>query len=181
MIKYAKILDSDKGLCSVALGDNTAKYIEMGYTLSDVEQSDVDNNWYLVEKCPHKTDVQKLQEAKDEKYQEALLGAKDFIENEASYQFDDNNHIEATDGNIGKMTAYALGFQTGTIEVVYWTSKEDNVLTLGAQDVLRILTGLGEIQGNIWNVQFVAYKNAIGNALTVGEVEAITINYRGDE
>lgn len=118
-----------------------------------------------------------LLEAKEAKYNEALTGAKDFIENEASYQFDENNSIEATDGNIGKMTAYALGFQTGTIEVVYWTSKEDNVLALNAEDVLRILTGLGEIQGNVWNVQFVAYKTAIENAQTAEEVEAIEIDY----
>lgn len=119
----------------------------------------------------------KLQEAKEAKYQEALIGAKEYIENEAVFQFDENNSIEATDGNIGKMTAYALGFQTGTIEVVYWTSKEDNVLALNAEDVLRILTGLGEIQSAIWNLQFVAYKTAIEDASTVEQVEAIVIDY----
>ncbi len=65
MIKYAKILDSEKGLCSVALGDNTKKYIEMGYTLLEVEQSDIDNNWYLKEKCPHKSEEEKEQEEKE--------------------------------------------------------------------------------------------------------------------
>lgn len=179
MIKYAKVIDDEKGLCYVALGTNTDKYIEMGYTLLDVDLSDIDDNWYLASKCPHKSEEEKLKEAKDAKYQEALIGAKDFIENKAVYQFDDNNSIEATDGNIGKMTAYALGFQTGTIEHVYWTSKEDNVLELDAQDVLRILTGLGEIQSNVWNIQFVAYKNAIENALTVQDVESIVIDYEG--
>lgn len=179
MIKYAKIIDNVTGICNVALGTNEAAYIDMGFTLQDVEQSDVDNNWYLSEKCPHKSEEEKLKEAKDAKYQEALIGAKDFIDSKAVYQFDENNSIEATDGNIGKMTAYALGFQTGTIEHVYWTSKEDNVLELDAQDVLRILTGLGEIQSNVWNIQFVAYKNAIENALTIQDVEAIVIDYEG--
>lgn len=122
-----------------------------------------------------------LQQAKEAKYNEALTGAKDFINNEASYQFDENNSIEATDGNIGKMTAYALGFQTSTISKVYWTSKEDNVLELTAEDVLRILTGLGEIQGNIWNIRFVAYKNAIEQAQTVEEVNNIIIDYSEEQ
>lgn len=118
-----------------------------------------------------------LQEAKQNKYFEALEGAKYYIDSVAVYQFDENNSIEATDGNIGKMTAYALAFQTGTVEVVYWTSKEDNVLELNANDVLNILTGLGEAQAVVWNVKFVTYKNAINEAQTVEEVNAIVIDY----
>lgn len=123
------------------------------------------------------TDTELLQSVKDAKYSEALTGAKDFIDNGAVFQFDENNSIEATDGNIGKMTAYALGFQTGTIEAVAWTSKEDNVLILNANDVLRILTGLGEIQSDVWNVQFVNYKNQIEQAATLQDVERIVIHY----
>ena len=75
------------------------------------------------------------------------------------------------------MTAYALAFQTGTVTEVQWTSKEDNVLVLNAEDILNILTGLGNIQSDIWNVQFVNYKNAIEEAETIEEVEAIEVHY----
>ena len=75
------------------------------------------------------------------------------------------------------MTAYALAFQTGTVSEVCWTSKEDNVLVLSANDVLNILTGLGEAQAVVWNVKFVAYKNAINEAQTVEEVNSIVIDY----
>ena len=119
----------------------------------------------------------RLNEAKENKYNEALSKAKQFIDNGAVYQFDENNSIEATDGNIGKMTAYALAFQTGTVDKVYWTSKEDNVLELNANDILTILTGLGEIQSEIWNIKFVSYKTAIEQAATVEEVENIVIDY----
>lgn len=118
-----------------------------------------------------------LNDAKNKKYQEALTKAKLFIDNGAVYQYDENNSIEATDGNIGKMTAYALAFQTGTVEKVYWTSKEDNVLELDAEDILTILTGLGTIQSNVWNVKFVSYKTAIEQSATVDEVENIVIDY----
>ena len=177
MLKYCQILNNETGRVAIATGTNTAYYQSIGMVERDVEQSDVDYDWYLKEKCPHKSEEQKLQEAKEAKYNEALQGAKDFIDNEAAYQFDENNHIEATDGNIGKMTAYALGFQTGTIQQVAWTSKEDNVLILNAEDVLRILTGLGEIQSDVWNRQFVNYKTRIDNAQTVEAVNKIEVIY----
>lgn len=133
----------------------------------------------LKPKTPEPTPAEKLKKAKEQKYFEALDGAKFYIENEAVFQFDEDNSIEATDGNIGKMTAFALAFQSGTVDVVQWTSKEDNVLLLNAEDILNILTGLGEIQSEIWNVKFIAYKNRIENASSVEAVEAIKINYGG--
>ena len=181
MIKYAKVLNEETGLCEIGVGTNTDFYISIGMTQQDVEQSDVDNCWYLTEKCPHKPDAQKLQEAKEAKYQEALQGAKDYLENDAAFQFDELNSIETSSENIGKMTAYALDFLTGTTEPKNWTSKEDNVLSLSAEDVSTILRGIETIQTEVWTVKFVAYKNAIGQASTVEEVEAITINYEEGE
>jgi len=180
MIKYAKIINEETGLCSVGTGSNIDFYKLMGMVELDVEQSDVDNNWYLKEKCPHKSEEEKLREAKEAKYTEALQGAKDYIDNEAVYQYDENNSIEATDGNIGKMTANAFGLAQGAIESVTWTSKEDNVLILNAEDVARILLGLGVVQAEIWNIKFVAYKNEIETASTIEEVEAIVIDYKED-
>lgn len=118
-----------------------------------------------------------LERAKEFKLSEALSKAKAFIENDACFRFDENNTIEATDGNIGKLTAYALGFQSGQFEEVVWTSKEDNVLTLNQEDLLTILTGLGAVQSNVWNVQYIAYKNLIEQAETVEDVNNIEITY----
>lgn len=150
-------------------------------TAAQAEKIIEDNLFYIVQngvliENPN-YEEQKIAELKAQKYDEALTGAKDFIDNEAVYRFDENNTIEATDGNIGKLTAYALGFTTGTIEVVYWTSKEDNVLELNQEDLLNVLTGLGAIQSDVWNVQFIAYKQAIDEAQTIEEVEEIEINY----
>ena len=121
-----------------------------------------------------------LEEVKAYKYTDALTKANSFIKNEAYFRFDEYNTIEATDGKIGKMTAYALGFNAGIFESVSWTSKEDNVLTLDVNDVMRILTGLGSVQANIWNVQYIAYKTAIENALTVEDVQNILIEYTNE-
>ena len=64
MIKYAKIINQETGLCEVGLGTNIEFYQSIGMTPMDVNQSDIDNNWYLSELCPMKTDEQKeLEEA----------------------------------------------------------------------------------------------------------------------
>lgn len=62
MYKYAIIKDTAKGLCTVGDGSNEKFYKSIGMKLLDVQQSDVDGLWYLIDKCPMKTDEQKAQE-----------------------------------------------------------------------------------------------------------------------
>lgn len=62
MLKYAKIINIDTGLCSVGLGSNEKYFKSIGMELLDVEQSDTDLQWYLSEKCPIKTEKQKKAE-----------------------------------------------------------------------------------------------------------------------
>jgi hypothetical protein len=59
MIKYAKVIDNDLGLCEVGLGTNSEFYKSIGMTELDVEISEKDNQWYLSEKCPHYTPEEK--------------------------------------------------------------------------------------------------------------------------
>lgn len=66
MKKYANIINEETGLCAVAIGTDTQAYIDMGMKLLDVEQSDIDNNWYLKEKCKHKTEEEKAKEREQE-------------------------------------------------------------------------------------------------------------------
>lgn len=61
MIRYARIVE-DNGRCEVADGTNIDFYISIGMKELNVEQSDVDNMWYLAEKCPHKSEQEKARE-----------------------------------------------------------------------------------------------------------------------
>lgn len=65
MIKYAKLINKETGLCEVGLGTNADFYKSIGMIQIDVKQSDIDNNWYLTEKCPTKTEEQKQQEEQE--------------------------------------------------------------------------------------------------------------------
>ena len=65
MIKYAKLINKETGLCEVGLGTNAEFYSSIGMTPLDVAQSDIDGAWYLASMCPMKTDEQKEQEEKE--------------------------------------------------------------------------------------------------------------------
>ncbi len=208
MIKYASVINEETGLCEVAVGTNTKFYESIGMKKLDVQQSDVDGNWYLNEKCPMKSEDEKLQEAKAKKYNEANAGARTYLESgNALFEFvrhaeghselvsesenpatlkqvqGDNAksfHIEATDGNIAKLSAYALSFITGVMQptdTVYWNTKEDETITLNQDELAQVLTGLGQVQALVWTVQFPAYVAMIESAKTPEEVNAIVIDY----
>lgn len=126
-------------------------------------------------------EAQQLEEAKQTKYTEANTGAKAYLESgSALYELTPTQHIEATDGNIGKLTAYALAFITGQLavdEVVYWNTKEDETITLTQEQLTRALAGLGAVQAQVWNEKFPAYKAQIEACTTADEVNAIVIDY----
>ena len=65
MIRYAKIINEQTGLCEVGIGTNAKFYQSIGMTELDIQQSDIDNSWYLAEKCPMKTDEQKEKEERE--------------------------------------------------------------------------------------------------------------------
>lgn len=64
MILYAKIQDEETGLCLVGTGTDNAFYRSIGMQPLEVQQSDVDGFWYLIDKCPMKTDEEKELEEK---------------------------------------------------------------------------------------------------------------------
>lgn len=181
MKKYAKVINEQTGLCEVGIGTDNAFYRSIGMTQKDVECSDIDGCWYLKDKCPMKTDAQKLQEAKDAKYKEANTGAKAYLESgDALYELSQTEHIEATDGNIGKLGAYALGFITGLYkseDVVWWNTKEDETISLNQSELTQVIAGLGQVQAEVWNIKFPAYKAKIEACTKAEEVISIVIDY----
>lgn len=60
-----RILNNETGLCQVGLGTNVQLYKSLGMIELDVEQSEIDGNYYLKSKCPHKTEEELKQERED--------------------------------------------------------------------------------------------------------------------
>ena len=125
-----------------------------------------------------KTDEEKLNEAKIYKYNEINNGARIYLESgNALFEVAEGKHIEATDGNIAKLSAYALSFMTGVQSEVYWNTKEDETIALTQEQLTQALMGLGEVQATVWNVKFPYYLKQLENAQTVEEVKAINVDY----
>ena len=84
MLKYSVIIDNKTKKCAVGLGSDTDTYTKLGYTLQDVEQSDMDGNWYLVGYAPMKTAEQKAQERQKEFNKEFFLTSLGYIRRKVS-------------------------------------------------------------------------------------------------
>ena len=121
---------------------------------------------------------EQLNIAKTDKYNEINNGARTYLESgEALYEIEEGKHIEATDGNIAKLSAYALSFMTDVQSEVYWNTKEDETIALNQEQLTQALMGLGEVQATVWNVKFPYYLKQLENATTVEEVKAINVDY----
>lgn len=70
MERYAIVIKEETGLCCVGTGTNHDYYKSIGMKKRDVTLSELDGQWYLTEKCPHKSEEQKAQEAKEKKIEE---------------------------------------------------------------------------------------------------------------
>lgn len=62
MIRYAQLINEETGLCSIGTGTNIEFYKSIGMVELDVKQSDIDNAWYLAEKCPMKSAEKKAKD-----------------------------------------------------------------------------------------------------------------------
>ncbi len=78
MIKYAKIKNKDTGICEVGIGDNDLYYKSIGMNKFDVELSEIDNNWYLKEKCPHYSE-EELKLKEKERILNLKMTPRDFL------------------------------------------------------------------------------------------------------
>lgn len=79
MIKYAKVINYNTGLCTIGEGTNIDFYISIGMRPIEVAQSDIDNKWYLKDLCPMKTEEEK-QEEEQERIDKLNMTRGDFFE-----------------------------------------------------------------------------------------------------
>lgn len=176
MQKYCKILDDKTGLVQLGAGCSDEYYKSIGMKQRNVEQSEIDELWYLSAKCPHYTDAEKFEIAKADKYAE-----NDFKASEARYNkeftitvqdkvcvFDTKQTTQAD-----LLTAFAVCSTGSTYDG--WITNNGVELDLTLEDVALISATFKE-KSNVygkWN----EYKQAIDNAETIADVEGININY----
>lgn len=185
MIKYAKVINNETGLCEVGTGTNSKFYKSIGMKELDVSLSDINGQWYLSDKCPMKSDETKLTEAKEAKTQEATDKAYSFESKDALITVSATNfktrssgtyHIEGNLTNNIKMSAYASTLDDTT--VVPWNTKENVNILLNKAACETLTSLMSQLNAKLWTVDFPTYLAQIDAAATAEDVNAINIEYQ---
>lgn len=188
MIKYAKVINEQTGLCEVGIGTNSKFYKSIGMKEQDVSQSDIDGKWYLSDKCPMKSNETKLAEAKQAKLNEATDKAYSFENKDALITVSATNmmsrssetyHIEAMLTNNIKLSAYAQALDES--ETLPWNTKENVNVLLNKAACTTLTELMSQLNAKLWTVDFPTFLAQIEAAQTVEDVEAIEIVYKNPE
>lgn len=177
MLKYVKY-NEETGLCTeIGTGTNTDFYKSIGMVCKDVEQSEVDGQWYLAEKCLHCTDKEKLEKAMIEKLTDLTNTARKF----------DNNLV-----NTDMFVTSSLGFKInadlrsqnnikGLIdvgnEVVNFVDYDNKVRNLSQSDLKTLLVEVSKNGENLYKQKW-AYAEQINACKTIEELEKIEFNFK---
>ena len=121
-------------------------------------------------------DEEKLAQAKEDKYNEALTKAKYFEQNGSVEYKNCVFEMSVSNQNNLRNTQEALE-KSGQTET-QWNDKNDEFVTLTVEDIqyIRLNLILGTIR-DLWLIEYPAYLQQIQEATTVAEVEEIIINY----
>lgn len=176
MNKYVKF-NEETGLCTeIGEGTNTEFYKSIGMVYKDVEQSEVDGQWYLSSKCPHYTDEEKLEKAKTEKLAELTAITSKF-----------DNQLVNTDMIIKSSLGFSInadlrsqnnlrGLIAVGVEPVNFVTADNSVQSLTLEQ-LNVLLNECALNGQNLYLQKWAYKSQIETAQTKEELEAIEFKF----
>lgn len=171
MIRYCFIKDEETGLVQLGAGCSDEYYIEIGMEQREVQQSDINYQWYLAEKCPMKTEEQKFIEAKQAKVQENDA-ARDTALN-AGVVYKDVLFDSDTDQKVNLLATVSM---MGDEDTITWFGKDNQPLDCTKEDLLNIGGLITQLHSFCWNKNALI-KNEIAEASTYAELDAIEINY----
>lgn len=114
MIKYALVLDEETGLVSAGLGTDAEFYKSQGFTEQDIEQSEIDKQWYLSAKCPHYTEEEKRQERCEQFHREFFNTCLGYVRRKYT-----NKNGEVKDFLSDALPSLSIAYDSGTVGQVY--------------------------------------------------------------
>ena len=152
MLKYARIVDNKIGLCEVGLGTDTLFYESIGMVEMDVEQSDIDDMWYVAGYAPMKSEEQK----KNEEQQRLLNEAKaQRAEEVASITVEVDGMIFYGDEKAQERMARAVIMANSLDEETEWVLHDNTVATVTAEQLKRACREAGKKQTELWVVPYI--------------------------
>lgn len=170
MLKYSKVID-ETGKVIIGSGTNTEFYKSQGFELKEVEQSDIDNMWYLAEKCPHKSDEEKLEEAREAKIKENDIARDEALNGGVEYK----NILFDSDTD-QKVNLLATVSTIGDEDVITWFGMDNTPLECNKSDLINIGGLITQLHSFCWNKN-AEIKALISEAETVEAVRELEIYY----
>ena len=176
MYKYVKF-DEDSGLCTeVGMGTNTDFYKTHGFVRKDVEQSEVDGQWYLSSKCPHYTEEEKLEKVKANKLAELTAITSKF-----------DNQLVNTDMIINSSLGFSInadlrsqnnlrGLIAVGVEPVNFVTADNSVQSLILEQLNVLLKESIENGKKLYETKW-KYRDMILNSSSVEELNAIEFKF----
>lgn len=174
MIRYCFIKNEETGLVQLGVGCSDEYYQEIGMEQKDVQQSDINYQWYLADKCPMKTEEQKFIEAKQAKVQENDT-IRDAALN-AGVVYKDVLFDSDTDQKVNLLATVSM---MSDDDAITWYGMDNQPLVCTKQDLLNIGGLITQLHSFCWNKN-AKIKQEISEATTIQELDNIDINYEGD-
>ena len=158
MQKFAKIENHETRTVSIGVGTNAAFYASIGMTLMEVEQSDIDGQWYQAGYAPRKSEEQKQAEADAEalalaKVERAEAVAALTVEVDGMVFDGDEKAQERMSRTITAATATGASMDDTTT----WVLHDNTVATVTIKQLAAALRLAGEAQTALW---IIPYTNA---------------------
>ena len=171
-MKYCKILDEETGLVQLGAGCPDEYYIAIGMELRSVQQSDINYQWYLAEKCPMKTEEQKFAEAKQDKIRENDM-ARDYALN-AGVTYKNVLFDSDTDQ---KVNLLAMVSAMPDEDTIVWYGKDNQPLECNKEDLTNIGMLITQLHTFCWTKN-AEIKAEIAAANNYNDLNKIVIDYK---
>lgn len=161
---YAKIENKEAKIVSIGTGTNSAFYESIGMTLMDVEQSDIDGQWYQVGYAPMKSELEKQAEADAE----ALAHAKsERATAVASLTVEVDGMVFDGDEKAQERMTRAVTLADSPEETTEWVLHDNTVAIVTAKQLRKACKLAGKAQTVLWTKPY-------ADTVTVNEIDTET-------
>ena len=150
---YAKIENAETKTVSVGAGTNATFYESIGMTLMDVEQSDIDGQWYVAGYAPMKSEEQKQKEAEAEALEQAKAKRAAAV---AAITVEVDGMVFDGDEKAQERMSRAVNMADSMDEKTEWVLHDDTVAIVTAAQLRQACRLAGKMQTALWTKPYEA-------------------------
>ena len=147
MLKYAKIEDDVTKRVTYGSGTDSNFYQSIGMVEMDIEQSDINQCWYVKGYAPMKSEQQKQLEIEQ---QQLVLSKEERAQKVASIVVEVDGMVFDGNENAQQRMARAIAMADSLDETVEWVLHDDSVVTVTIGQLKRACKAANKKQAELW-------------------------------